>query len=101
MSPSELLIVLTISATLATVYAKQLNDTKDLELKQRLNTIVQGDNWRREYAYSIMFDDAKQPSEAKQRTQEELVEIFLQLEELDPAAAARLIQQICKSPEQS
>lgn len=100
MTPTEFLIVLTICATLAGVYAKQLNDTKDLELKQRLNTIVEGDNWRREYAYSIMFDQTKQPSEAKQRTQEELAEIFLQLEELDPKAAARLIQQLGKSPEQ-
>ena len=100
MTPSELLIVLTICATLAAVYAKQLNDTKDLELKQRLNTIVEGDNWRREYAYSIMFDQAKQPSEARQPTQEELADLLLELEELDPQAAARLIQQICKQPAQ-
>lgn len=101
MTPSELLIVLTICATLAAVYAKQLNDTKDLELKQQLNTIVEGDNWRREYAYQIMFDGAKAPDEPRRATQEEIAELLLELEELDPEAAARLIQQLGKSPEQS
>lgn len=100
MNLNELLLCLTIAATLAGVYAKQLNDSKDLDLKQQLNTIVESDNWRRDYAYKIVFDDAKLPSAAKQITREELVEIFLELEELDPEAADRLIQQICKSPEQ-
>ena len=100
MSPSEMLIVLTICATLAAVYAKQLNDSKDLELKQQLNTITQADNWRREYAYEIMFDGAKETPETKPATAEEIADILLELEELDPQAAARLIQQICKQPEQ-
>jgi hypothetical protein len=100
MSPSEMIIVLTICATLAAVYAKQLNDSKDLELKQQLNTITQADNWRREYAYEIMFARAKAPPEPPKATKEEIAELILELEELDPQAADRLIQRIGKSLEQ-
>jgi hypothetical protein len=95
-----MIIVLTICATLAATYAKQLNDARDLEIQKQLNTIVEGDNWRREYAYEIMFDGAKEPPELPKLDEAEVAEFLLELEEIDPELAAQAIQSLSQLPTQ-
>ena len=97
MNINELLLVLTVSATLAAIAAKQLKDARELDIAPTLNQAIAEDNYRRQLAYEIM---SKQPPEDRQLTAEQIADLLLELEDLDPEAADRLIQQLGKLLEQ-
>lgn len=92
MNLNELLVCLTIAATIAGLYAKQLNDAEGLQIKEQLAEITNSSESQRELAYEIVFDGTKEPPERRQLDEATAVEWLLELEEIDPELAAQGIQ---------
>jgi hypothetical protein len=94
MNLNEVLICLTIAATIAGLYAKQLQDAEGLQIKDQLEEITNSSDSQRDLAYQIVFDGTKEPSEQPRLSEEEVVEFLLELEEIDPTIAAQAIQSL-------
>jgi hypothetical protein len=100
MNLNELLICLTIAATIAGLYAKQLNDAEGLQIKDQLEQITQSSDSQRDLAYQIVYDGTKEPPERPKLNEEAVVEFLIELEEIDPKAADQAIQSLLQMQRQ-
>jgi len=100
MNLNELLICLTIAATIAGLYAKQLNDAEGLQIKDQLEQITDSSSNQRDLAYQIVFDGTKEPPERRKLDEAIAVEWLLELEEIDPKAADQAIQSLVEMQRQ-
>jgi hypothetical protein len=100
MNLNEMLICLTIAATIAGLYAKQLNDAEGLQIKEQLSEITNSSDSQRDLAYQIVFDGTKEPPERPALDEGEVVEFLLELAEIDPIAADQAIQSLLQMQRQ-
>ena len=89
MNLNEVLVCLTIAATIAGLYAKQLNDAEGLQIKEQLAEITQSSESQRDLAYNIVYDGTKEPPERRKLDEATAVEWLLELEEIDPELATQ------------
>lgn len=94
MNLNEMLVCLTIAATIAGLYAKQLQDAEGLQIKEQLAEITQSSESQRDLAYNIVYDGTKEPPERPKLDEEAIAEWLVELEEIDPVAAAQAIQSL-------
>jgi hypothetical protein len=100
MNLNELLICLTIAATIAGLYAMQLEDAEGLQIKDQLAEITQSSESQRERAYEIVYDNSIEPPEQVNLDEEAIAEFLLELEEIDPELAAQAIQSLLQMQRQ-
>jgi hypothetical protein len=100
MNLNELLICLTIAATIAGLYANQLNDAEGLQIKDQLEQITDSSSNQRDLAYQIVYDGTKEPPERPQLDEEAVAEFLVELEEIDPEIADQAIQSLLQMQRQ-